>query len=473
MIPSPPPDLPARPPASDLVEALPAIVWEADLATALMTYVSAAARDLLGHDPQAWVATPAFWEDHLHPEDRGSAIAAVERAMAEGTSARLQYRFRAADGSYRWFQDGLQIVERAEGRRIVGVMVDITAEHDARARRAGPGTAWLPAHAEGRPDPGDSARPATLVGSFPGTPVHKTIVDNLSDGVYYVDLDRTINYWNRGAERLTGYRAEAMLGQRCYDNKLCHVDQDGNSLCLTGCPLAAAMSDGQTRESIIWLRHADGSRRPVQVRTAPLREGEDGAIVGGVEIFSDATGLVEARSAAETARREALTDPLTGLPNRRLLDATLAARQEDLDARGLPFGLLMVDVDRFKRFNDLHGHEVGDEALKVVATTLRGAVRAGDTVARWGGEEFAIVAARMDEAELAALAERLLRLVRAAGLRVPEGPPLQVRVSIGGSMAVAGEPLSLLFGRADSGLRAAKAEGRDRFVLRGAVAGSA
>jgi len=213
----------------------------------------------------------------------------------------------------------------------------------------------------------------------------------------------------------------------------------------------------------MWLKHADGSRRPVQARTAPIRS-EDGRIVGGVEIFSDATGLIEARDAADAARRDALTDPLTGLPNRRLLDVVLGARKEDLDQFAKPFALLLADVDHFKRVNDRFGHDVGDEALRVVATTLRGGVRGGDTLVRWGGEEFAIVAAVASVAAVDRLAERLLALMRSA--RVPVGDRMiLVRISIGGAIAQPEESIPSLFSRADRALLEAKAAGRDRFVL--------
>jgi diguanylate cyclase (GGDEF)-like protein len=231
------------------------------------------------------------------------------------------------------------------------------------------------------------------------------------------------------------------------------------------------MVDGQSRTMIVWLRHADGSRRPVQTRTAPIRDAE-GVIVGGVEIFNDATGLLEAQDEAEAARRDALTDPLTGLSNRRLLDPVLAARGDALTREGRPYGLLIADVDRFKVINDRYGHDVGDEALRVVASTLRGGVRGGDTLVRWGGEEFAIVAAVADIVALHRLADRLLALMRAASFRVG-GRSVPVRVSIGGAFARPGEDAEQLFARADHALLAAKEAGRDRCVMAEHVAAPA
>jgi diguanylate cyclase (GGDEF)-like protein/PAS domain S-box-containing protein len=446
---------PAQPPedgrqATDLVARLPAIVWEADGFDLRMTFVSARARDLLGHDPDAWCATPGFWRDHLHPDDRERVLAAVDRtARAGGGTFRARYRFRLVGGEHRWIQDSISVVARADGGiRVSGLMIDVTDDQgELEAIAAGTTVAAAVASRQGA--------------------MHESIVDNLNDGVYYVDTERRISYWNKGAERLTGFRSEEVVGRHCYDNILCHVDGTGANLCVRGCPLLATMEDGTSRNVVVWLRHADGSRRPVATRTAPIRT-PDERIIGGVEIFNDATGLIEAQDAAEAARRDALTDQLTGLPNRRLLDVVLAARRDDLDRSGHGYGFLIADVDNFKVFNDRYGHDVGDVALRVVASTLRGGVRGGDALVRWGGEEFAIVAAVSDDEGMTRLASRLLSLMRSAHVRA-DGQRLPVRVSIGGAIARPGEAFDQLFVRADQALLRAKATGRDRFVLDGMV----
>ena len=296
---------------------------------------------------------------------------------------------------------------------------------------------------------------------------HKTIVDNLADGVYFVDPGREITYWNRGAERITGYASAAVVGHRCFENILDHVDAEGNSLCHTICPLAATMRDGQPRDVSVWLRHAEGHRKPVRVRTAPVRDGE-GAIVGAVEVFTDDSAVLRAVEDADRARRDALTDDLTGMPNRRLFDAALAGRIENLARYGWRFGLLIVDIDHFKAINDKHGHHFGDAVLAGVAATLHGAVRAGDVVARWGGEEFAILVESSDEAGLIETADRVRALVSQSEVRA-EGLTAKVHVSVGGALAVGEDTADSLFARADAALYAAKHAGRNRTEIAGTV----
>ena len=91
------------------------------------------------------------------------------------------------------------------------------------------------------------------------------ILDQMHDGVYLVDTERTIRFWNRGAERISGYAAADVIGTRCSDNLLMHTNERGDPLCVVGCPLAATMRDGDAREIGVFLRHKDGHRVPVHL----------------------------------------------------------------------------------------------------------------------------------------------------------------------------------------------------------------
>ncbi len=297
----------------------------------------------------------------------------------------------------------------------------------------------------------------------PANTFEKAIIDNLADGVYYVDPDRTITYWNHGAERITGYAAAEVVGHRCFENILDHVDGEGNSLCHTVCPLAATILDGHYREVAVWLRHHDGFRKPVRVRTMPVRDAA-GAIIGGVETFSDDAEVLRAAEDADRARRDALTDELTGLPNRRFFDAALQGRLENQGRYGWRFGLLVVDIDFFKSINDEYGHSFGDAVLIGVSHTLHGAVRAGDVVARWGGEEFAVLVEASDEAGLRETGERIRVLVAQSEIRLADVSH-NAYVSVGGALARTDDTAETLFGRADAALYAAKNNGRNRLEV--------
>ena len=102
----------------------------------------------------------------------------------------------------------------------------------------------------------------------PSEDLYRTIVENMHDGLYFVDRERRITYWNRGAERITGYSAAEVVGTSCADNILVHVDALGRQLCQGSCPLIAAMADGAAHEAEVFLHHKQGHRLPVWVRTS-------------------------------------------------------------------------------------------------------------------------------------------------------------------------------------------------------------
>lgn len=172
------------------------------------------------------------------------------------------------------------------------------------------------------------------------------------------------------------------------------------------------------------------------------------------------------RAATNKMTELVLTDPLTGLSNRRRFDQSLASEWDRAAREKKPVGLIMIDIDHFKAFNDTRGHAAGDECLKTVAQALRAHCnRPGDLVCRWGGEEFAVVLPGTDSAGARHLSRELVEVVRNLGLE--HGSSLTsacVTISAGSASAVPSEDGSAagLVEKADAALYAAKQAGRNR-----------
>ena len=292
-----------------------------------------------------------------------------------------------------------------------------------------------------------------------GAEFYKLILDNLDYGIYFTDQLRRITYWNLGAERITGYRAEDVIGTSCANNLLMHVNDNGTILCDGLCPLAHTMEDGRPRDAEVYLHHRDGHRVPVLVHSNPIYE--NGRIVGAVETFRDRSTKIAALQKIEQLQKDAYLDRLTSVGNRRYTELILEQSYRELASHQVPFGILYIDIDNFKRVNDTFGHRIGDQVLKMIAQTLSANVRAYDFVGRWGGDEFFVVIVNADQGGLYAIAEKLRSLVERSRLDVC-GSEIQVTISIGAILAHPSIVIDDLVERADRLLYESKEYGRNR-----------
>jgi diguanylate cyclase (GGDEF)-like protein len=168
----------------------------------------------------------------------------------------------------------------------------------------------------------------------------------------------------------------------------------------------------------------------------------------------------------QETRQLSITDGLTGVWNRRYLEMTLRKEIERAQRFGRPLSVLMLDIDRFKRVNDKHGHQRGDEVLIEVTRRILGEIRSNiDVVGRYGGEEFVILLPETPSGGARVVAEKIRNSMRGTPFISSSGEPVSVTVSMGiSTYPEDGASSEELLGRADSAMYRAKAEGRDRVV---------
>jgi diguanylate cyclase len=185
--------------------------------------------------------------------------------------------------------------------------------------------------------------------------------------------------------------------------------------------------------------------------------------------------IQQLRDRLEGMRREALTDSLTGIANRKAFDATLRDAARDATQAGTELSLLFLDIDHFKTFNDTWGHQVGDQALRLVAKTLRDNVKGQDLPSRYGGEEFAVILPQTALRDAVTLANKIRHAFAVRKLvKKDTGEAVgSLTVSIGVSRYEPGESLGHFLARADRALYAAKREGRNRVVAEDTLRGLA
>jgi diguanylate cyclase (GGDEF)-like protein/PAS domain S-box-containing protein len=287
---------------------------------------------------------------------------------------------------------------------------------------------------------------------------YKKVLDNLYDGIYFIDRDLRIIYWNQGAEKLTGYNQSEVMFRHCYD-LLMHTNEGGEKLCDGMCPVTGTITDGRLKEVDVYFHHREGHLVRASMRIAPIRDLNE-QIVVAVEIYNENSPRFALHRQVEELKRLTLYDSLTELGNRAFIESTLKGRLEEMERYGWKFGLLFIDIDHFKEINDRFGHDTGDRVLKTVSRTMANSLRSFDIVGRWGGEEFVAIVVNVDEEKLYSVANRLRVLVQQSGIPTEAGI-VRATVSIGGTLAQDGDTIETIIRRADQSMYNSKRNGRN------------
>lgn len=269
-----------------------------------------------------------------------------------------------------------------------------------------------------------------------------TIIRSAGEGIAVTDRHSTVVLVNPAAERLLGKSA----GQITREGFLNLLDDPG------AMRRRLEDTDHQHPDVVAYRNHV------LQIYASTINN-DNGEMIGSAALLRDIT---EEKRLEEELQRLAVTDPLTGLFNRRYLDHRILEEIERAQRYNLNFAVIMADVDHFKRFNDSFGHDAGDKALRKVARTLREALRTPDVPCRYGGEEFLLILPNTDRAGAASVAERIRKDIETLEL---QGSRITVSLGVAGFRECGTQTAHDLIGRADKALYVAKSTGRNRVCL--------
>lgn len=288
------------------------------------------------------------------------------------------------------------------------------------------------------------------------------LAEKLPYGLYILSPDRTILFWNDEAERITGYTREEMVGRKCEATNLHHLDEKGTPLCQTYCPLLQCMDEEKTKTKKLIFTHKNGFRVVISAHFIPLTD-DQGRITMVAEVFEELSLLDRDTSLVQNLYSLAYHDPLTHLPNRGLLEATLRMRFSEFHRLRQSFAVLFADIDYFHKFNEQYGHLAGDSMLKVIAESMKQSSRKTDTIGRWGGEEFLGIFLIKDKKDTMVIANRLQKTVNQAFIPY-DSEKLHITMSIGITAVQEKDTIVSIISRADHYMYRAKNMGRNTII---------
>jgi diguanylate cyclase (GGDEF)-like protein/PAS domain S-box-containing protein len=303
---------------------------------------------------------------------------------------------------------------------------------------------------------------AALAG--PAALFEKKLIDNMHDGVVFVDSQATISLWNTGAERLTGVSGVAACGRTFLPSLMEMCNSREQRIPNEECPVAHAIKTGVQWLGRVSIMGRQGRDVAVDLHAIPVR-GSDGAVHGATVLLHDASPETSLEEKCQALHAQVAKDPMTQVANRaefdRMLKNFVAAHQES----NLPCSLIMADIDHFKSINDTHGHQAGDKAIITFASLLKSMCRSGDLVARYGGEEFAVLCADCTNSAAAQKAETIRKALSDIKHSCLEDK--SITASFGVTELQAGDTPETMLRRADRALLQAKDGGRNQVVQLG------
>jgi len=321
-----------------------------------VTYFNSVIGELLG----VTLDDADTWPDRLYVDDRDRVLREWAECLATASVFRSCHRFVKKDAEIVWAEVVASPIVDAAGNvtGMAGTLTDVTNQLQSAAVHKG------------------------LVESDQR---YHQMLETAQEGVWLRDENARTTFVNRRMTEMLGYTAEEMMGRPVYD----FMDADARAEAERR---FARRQKGQSQQHDVRYKHKDGSDVWTIVSASPIYN-DDGAFAG---VFGMITDITERKQQEEMVWRQAYHDNLTGLPNRSLFEDRLNQLIRMADRQTGRVGVMFLDLDRFKQINDTLGHKVGDELLKIVAERISSCLRAGDTVARMGGDEFTAILPGID-----------------------------------------------------------------------------
>ena len=293
--------------------------------------------------------------------------------------------------------------------------------------------------------------------------INNNVFDNLLEGVYILNTNRIITYWNKAAEKITGHLAEDVIGRGCRDNILVHIDEKGLSLCKSGCPASASMQEIKIKDANVFLHHKDGHRVPVNVRVVPIKDNE-GKVIGIMEFFAEENSNVIDKEKLNELVRLSFLDTVTNLTNRRYLELKISNILNERQNTKLFYSAIVFDINNFKEINIEHGNLVSDKVAKMVANTLKSSMKNQVIISRWSEDRYVLLMSEIKKGVLLLLANKLKILLENSFI-MNGNDKISIESTLVGTSLKISDSYDVIMGRIEDLLIKAKESKNNKFDL--------
>ncbi len=471
-----------------LISSTPAVIYNSRASGNYdYTFISPNVTTQFGYTPREFTEDPGFWARHIHPDDAPRVFAELPRLFERGNLT-LEYRFLHKNGDYVWIRDELELTHDRDGNQLIaGYWIDITERKHAEEVLLKTNEKLISSVKEL-----EQRNYSTMLLNEMGDLLQTCITEKeayavisefaeqllpVESGALFIlnnsrDLAEKVAEWGESPNSESMFtpeecwalrRGKTYSVEKSHPHLLCHHLSHHPT---DGYMCVPMMAQGKAL-GILYLENRKEEKNGM---------GQSGVIPNELkESTKQQIALALARNIElalanlklrETLRNQAIRDPLTGLFNRRYMEESLKREMYRAVRRGTKLGIIMLDIDHFKRFNDTHGHAAGDVLLQELGNFLQARIRKEDIACRYGGEEFTLILPDSSLEDTRRRAEELREEVKHLHIRYDGEPIGNVTLSLGVAVFPDhGETAETVLQMADWALYLAKERGRDQVVV--------
>ena len=296
---------------------------------------------------------------------------------------------------------------------------------------------------------------------------YRNLIENLYEGLLYVDKDERIKYWSKGAEKITGYSSSEVFDKQYSQDFLCPIDVNGKKYFGNSSLFFNTIANGTLKQFELLVTHKDGHKIAISTRIAPMYDSKD-RVVGATQLFTDNKDHLEHLIDDSEEYQQSFFDPITKLPNHVSIEMSIDAKLSEFRRYNRPFGVLLIEIDDYEKLNNIYGDELKINILTEISKMINKDLRPFDIAGRWSDSEFAIILVNVREDSVEMIGNRVRDIVEKAEFTIGKGM-IDLTISVAGIIATPHDTNKILIEKLRESTEKCYGMGGNKFLLWSAV----